>query len=279
LVNRVTTEGSADYVPPAERFAVFDMDGTLLTEHPYWLTLEFAFYLARERVAEHPEWKNDPFISSILEGNPPKTVTSAQWRQLTGLVEANMERQELRAKADYWMAHGLNHEGKPFRQLIFQPMKELMEYLRANDFKTWISTGTWDTFSQSAAAYFGVPSYQVLSAERALELKEDREKTYIVQLEQEFFPNMFKDKVLGLERVFAGIRPIIVAGNTNNDMAMMTWSADRDGASLQLLIIHDDEKREALHYAGDEVLKRAAEHNWLKVSVRDDWKVIFPEAK
>jgi len=275
LVNRVTREDSSDYVPAAERFAVFDLDGTLLTEMPDWLSVPFAMDLIREKAHEHPEWNNDPLLASVIANNPPQPVEHLQWRAMAEILEKHWQRAELREKARSWLATARNKEGKLYNQTIYQPMVELVAYLQANNIQTWISTGTMDAFSQEAGRYFNIPANQVIGTKRGLKYKEEGKHAFVDYKETMQFDNSYGDKVVALEQILAGMRPIIVGGNTTNDMAMMSWSEGRNGPSLQILIVHDDAERERIQPAG-EVLDRATERNWLKVSMRNDWKVIFP---
>jgi len=275
LVNRISSEDSADYVPPSKRFAVFDLDGTLLTEMPDWLSVPFAMDLIREKAHEHPEWNNDPLLASVIANNPPQPVEHLQWRAMAEILEKHWQRAELREKARSWLATARNKEGKLYNQTIYQPMVELVAYLQANNIQTWISTGTMDAFSQEAGRYFNIPANQVIGTKRGLEYKEEGKHAFVNYKETMQFDNSYGDKVVALEQLLAGVRPIIVGGNTTNDMAMMTWAEGRNGPSLQILIVHDDPVRERIQPAG-EVLDRATERGWLKVSMRDDWKVVFP---
>jgi len=112
LVERITDKKSPDYLPPAERFAVFDLDGTLLTEMPDWLCVPFAMDLIREKAHEHPEWSNDPLLASVIANNPPKPVEHLQWRAMAELLEKHWQRAELREKAKNWLATARNKEGR-----------------------------------------------------------------------------------------------------------------------------------------------------------------------
>jgi len=278
LVKRITDKKSPDYITPAERFAVFDLDGTLLTEMPDWLSVPFAMDLIREKAHQHPQWNDDPLLASVIANNPPQPVEHLQWRAMAELLEKHWQRAELREKARNWLATARNKEGRLYNQTIYQPMVELIAYLQANHIQTWISTGTMDAFSQEAGRYFNIPANQVIGTKRALKYMEKDGKAMVVYQENLQFDNSYGDKVVALEQLLGGVRPVIVAGNTTNDMAMMTWSEGRNGPSLQILIVHDDAVRERIHHAG-EVLDRATERNWLRVSMRDDWKIIFPPAR
>jgi len=277
FVSRVTNKHHPDYVPPAERFAVFDLDGTLQSEHPYWFVLEFAMHLAREQAPAHPEWNKDPFLAAVIANNPPKTIAVDQWLNLAQLVETGMERAVLRQKAASWLATARDSQGRLFRQRVYQPMVELLNYLRANNFHVWISTGSLDAFAQASAKFFDVPPYQVIGTKRALEFKEENADVSTVTQKAEMqFGNLYDGKVVALEQILGGIRPIITGGNTTNDMPMMTYSSNQSRASLQLLVVHDDGKREALH-PGGRILERATERNWVRISMRDDWRVVYPD--
>jgi len=234
-------------------------------------------HLAREQAPNHPQWSNDPFLAAVIANNPPKTISVERWLNLAQLVETGMERAVLRQKAAHWLETARDNEGRLFRQRIYLPMVELLEFLRANDFHVWISTGSLDAFAQASAKFFDVPPYQVIGTKRVLEFKEESADISTVTQKAEMqFGNLYDGKVVALEQILGGIRPIITGGNTTNDMSMMTYSSNQPRPSLQLLVAHDDGKREALH-PGGKILERATERNWVRVSMRDDWRVIYPD--
>lgn len=280
FVTRVTTPGSPDFVPPAERIAVFDNDGTLWAEKPHWPSVLFYFDRLRAMGPSHPEWRDEPVLRNILDTTgyaALDTLNVADVLRIATLVETGVTPEAFRAVARDWLATARHPQtGLLFKDMVYQPMLELLGYLRAHGFKTYISTGAFEELTRELAPVYGIPRDQVIGSRWKLQYQETPEGTRALRLPEVDFYNNTLGKVATLE-AFLGQRPLMVVGNSDGDLAMMTYGADRAGPSLSILVDHDDAAREYQYTKGAEkALARAAERNWVTVSVRNDWSLVYP---
>jgi phosphoglycolate phosphatase-like HAD superfamily hydrolase len=286
FVQRVTAPGSRDFVPAAERIATFDNDGTLWCEQPYYVQLAFAFDRIRATAPQHPEWQRDQPFKALLAGDM-KALAATGEKGLLEIVAATHAGMTTDAFADVvreWMA-GAKHPrfNRPYNTLVYQPMVELLDYLRANGFKTFIVSGGGVAFMRPwAEAAYGIPPEQVVGSSGMTRFEIDSAgRPVLIKLPKVEFVDDGPGKPVGINR-FIGRRPILAFGNSDGDLQMLQYTAGGTGARFAGLIHHTDAAREyaydrqsgvgKLDKAWDEALKRG----WLVVDMKQDWNQIFP---
>lgn len=290
FVRRVTTEGSKEFVPVAERIAVFDNDGTLWSEQPMYVQMAFALDRIRELAPQHPEWKTTQPFQAVLE-NDFKALAASGERGAVELVmatHAGMTTTEFRAIVEKWLAAAVHPKYKrPYTECIYQPMVELLAYLRAAGFKTFIVSGGGIEFMRPwTEKAYGIPPEQVVgsSIELKYELVKDadgKERPVLARLPKVNFIDDGPGKPVGIER-HIGRRPIAAFGNSDGDYEMLRWTTSGPGARFGLIVHHTDAEREAAYDRHSHVgkltraLDDAPKYGWTIVDMKRDWKTIFP---
>ena len=285
FVTAVTVEGSAFYVEPADRLAVFDNDGTLWSERPLYFQLIFAMDRVREMAPDHPQWATTQPFQAVLEGDK-EAFTDFGMPEIIELVAAThtgMTTHEFAQIVDEWLATARHpHTGRPYTEMIFQPMLELLRYLRRHDFNTYIVSGGGADFMRVwSESVYGIPPQQVIGTtiETVYEIRDG--EPVLVRLPE---MNHFDDeagKPVGIYR-FIGCRPILAFGNSDGDQEMLQWTAAGDGLRFCGLVHHTDAEREwaydrGSHIGGlDEAWDEALEKGWTVVDMKNDWKRIYP---
>lgn len=286
FVERVTTKGTPDYVLPADRIATFDNDGTLWSEKPVYFQLLFAIDRVKQLAPQHPEWKTQQPFKAALEGDQ-ETLAKSGMEGVIKLVmasHAGMTTDEFTKTVKDWLKTARHPQlGRPYCELVFQPMLELLDYLRAHGFKTYIVSGGGIEFLRVfAEEVYGIPPEQVIgsSIKTRFELREG--KPVIVRLPEIDFIDDKEGKPIGINK-FIGRRPIAAFGNSDGDLQMLQWTAAGRGARFCLLVHHTDAEREWAYdrksHVGrlDKALDEAATKDWTVVDMKRDWKVIWPE--
>ncbi len=288
FVAKVTKEGSVDFVPVSARIATFDNDGTLWCEQPLYAQLFFALDRVKALAPQHPEWKDKEPFASLLKGDM-KAVLAGGERGLIEIVaatHAGMTTDEFNKIVKDWIATAKNPATKrPFTEMVYQPMIELLAYLRANGFKTYIVSGGGVEFMRPwTEQVYGIPPEQVIGSCGKLQYEMRDGQPVIVKLPAIDFIDDKDGKPLGIQK-FIGRRPIAAFGNSDGDLQMLQWTAAGPGASFCLYVHHTDAEREFAYdrksHIGtlDKGLDQAAVKGWTVVSMKDDWKTIFPTAK
>lgn len=285
FVEKTTQPGSPDFVPPAQRIAVFDNDGTLWAEQPMYFQFLFMLDRVKALAPQHPEWKtNEPF-ASILKGDP-KTALAGGDRALGQLfmtTHAGMTSQEFEQVVKDWMARAKHPKtGRPLTGMTYQPMLELLTYLRANGFKTFIVTGGGIEFVRPwSEKVYGIPPEQVIgsSIKTKFELRDGQ--PVLVRLPELNFMDDGPGKPVGIQ-MHIGRRPLAAFGNSDGDLQMLQWTAAGPGPRLCLYVHHTDAEREWA-YDGtssigclDKGLDEAKAKGWTVASIKDDWQTVFP---
>ncbi|MER2265452.1 HAD family hydrolase [Methylobacterium oxalidis] len=285
FVSRVTQKGGSDYVEPAERIAVFDNDGTLWTEHPMYVQLAFALDRVKTMAPMHPEWKNKQPFQAVLDGDMAALAASGErgMMELVMVTHAGMTSAEFAAIVSQWLATARHPRFKrPYIELVYQPMIELLGYLRANEFKTFIVSGGGVEFMRPwTNRVYGVPPEQVVgsSIKTRFEMRDGRPELY--RLAQMNFIDDKAGKPVGINE-YIGRRPIAAFGNSDGDLEMLQWTTMSGGARLGLIVHHTDAEREYAYDRNaafgrlDKALDAAAANNWAVMDMKRDWKVIFP---
>jgi len=287
FVAAVTEETGADFVPPAHRVATFDLDGTLWVSHPMYTEFMFAYDRVRAMAPEHPEWATEEPFATILAGADPASMTAFSEQEIAALlaaIHAGFTIAEFEALAAEWLATARHPRfDRPYPELVYQPMLEVMELLRRNGFTVYIVSGSDQAFIRAfAEPVLGVaPELVVGSANQAKYEVRDGEPVLVMQPEV-LFVDDHGGKPEGINLI-VGRRPIAAFGNSDGDREMLEWTGAGGGARLMALVHHDDAERE---YAYDndtsvgrfsDALRAEAEaRGWIVVSMKDDWRRIFP---
>ena len=286
FVQRVTTAGGADFVPVPERIAVFDNDGTLWAEKPMYVQLAFALDRVKALAPQHPEWKDQQPFKAALAGDL-KTVAAGGEHALLELVmatHAGMTTDAFAQVVTDWLATAKHPRfNRPYTDLVYQPMLELLTYLRANGFKTYIVSGGGIEFMRPwTEKVYGIPPEQVIgsSIKTRFELRDGT--PVLVRLPEINFIDDKAGKPVGIH-MHIGRRPIAAFGNSDGDLQMLQWTTGRPGARFGLIVHHTDSEREWAYdrqsHIGhlDKALDEAKAKGWTIVDMKNDWKTIFPK--
>ncbi|THK34541.1 haloacid dehalogenase-like hydrolase [Ensifer sp. MPMI2T] len=286
FVEKVTKEGSADFVPEPERIAVFDNDGTLWVEHPMYTQLAFALDRVKTMAPSHPEWKDMQPFKAVLDGDM-KALAAAGEKGLLELImttHAGMTNEEFQKIASDWLATARDPRFKrPYTELVYQPMLELLSYLRENGFKTFIVSGGGIEFVRPwSEKIYGIPPEQVVgSSIKTQFVMRDGVPTLFRTPEVNFIDDKV-GKPVGINE-HIGRRPIAAFGNSDGDLEMLQWTTMAPGARFGLIVRHTDAEREYAYDKDtpfgrlDKALDAAAVNQWTVVDMKADWKQIFPE--
>jgi phosphoserine phosphatase len=288
FVRDVTTPNSPRFVPEAERIAVFDHDGTLWAEQPMYVQLAFALDRVKALAPQHPEWKTTPPFSAVLSGDLKALAAAGEKGLLDLLVatHAGMTTDEFAATVSDWLAKARHPRfGRPYTETVYQPMLELLAYLRANGFKTYlVSGGGVEMIRSFSERVYGVPPEQVVGSTIATEYRVKEGVPAIVRLPKVDFVDDKAGKAVGIQK-FIGRRPILAFGNSDGDFQMLEWTTAGSGPRLGLILRHDDAEREYAYDRKspfgrlDKALDEAPGKGWRIVSMKDDWKSVFPATR
>ncbi len=286
FVARVTDPVSPNLVPEPERIAVFDNDGTLWSEQPMYFQLAFVIDRVKDLLPKHPEWKDKKPFKAVLEGDM-KTVAAGGEGALLELVmatHAGNTTEEFAQDVKDWIATARHPEtGRPYTDMVFQPMLELLTYLRANGFKTFIVSGGGIEFMRPwAEEVYGVPPEQVIGSSIKTRFEMRDGIPVLTRLPEINFIDDKDGKPVGINR-HIGRRPIFAFGNSDGDLQMLQWTTAASGARFGGLVHHTDAKREYAYDRQspighlDTALDEAKAEGWTVVDMKSDWKVIYPE--
>ena len=288
FVKEVTNKASPKYVAPAERIAVFDNDGTLWVEQPIYIQLAFALDRVKALAPQHPEWREKSPFKDVLDNNMQALAASGEHGLLELVVatHAGMTTSEFEAVVQDWLATARHPRFKrPYTKLVYQPMLELLAFLRANGFKTFIVSGGGLEFMRPwAEKVYGVPPEQVVGSSIKTKYELKNGQPVIVRLPEVDFIDDKAGKPVGINK-FIGRRPLAAFGNSDGDLQMLEWTAAGAGARLMLLVHHTDAKREYTYDRQssfgrlDKALNEAGQRGWVVVDMQKDWKTIFPSDK
>jgi hypothetical protein len=283
FVERVTTQGSPDFVPAPERIATFDNDGTLWSEKPWPFQLLFAFDRVKALAPQHPEWKTKEPFASLLKGDM-KGVAASGEKGILGILAAThtgMTTDESERIVQEWITTARHPQtGMLFTEMIYQPMLELLEYLRTNEFKTFIVSGGGVEFMRPwTERVYGIPPEQVVGSSGKLKLEMRDGKPVLIKLPEIDLIDDKEGKPVGIQSRI-GRRPIAVFGNSDGDLQMLEWAMAGGGARFALFVHHDDAKREFAYDRTDKMAPfnkgwdAAIARGWTVVSMKRDWKIV-----
>ena len=288
FVNAVTREGSPDFIPAPERIATFDNDGTLWSEHPMYVQLAFALDRVKAMAPLHPEWSGKQSFKAALEGDMKALAESGE-RGLTELImvtHAGMTGEEFTKIVTDWLVTARHPRFKrPYTEVVYQPMLEVLAYLRANGFKTYIVSGGGIEFIRPwSERVYGVPPEQVVGSSIKTRFEMRKGRPELVRLPEINFIDDKAGKPVGINE-FIGRRPVAAFGNSDGDLEMLQWSTMSGGMRFGLIVHHTDSEREYAYDRDtsfgrlDKALDAAAINKWTVVDMKKDWKVIFPPSQ
>jgi phosphoglycolate phosphatase-like HAD superfamily hydrolase len=286
FVAAVTDKNSKDFVEPAERIATFDNDGTLWIEYPMYTQVLFAFDRVKELAPQHPEWKTTQPFKALLAGDM-KTVGASGMKGLMEIVIAThtgMTAAEFEKEVSNWLATNKQSKfNRLYTELIYQPQLELLNYLRANGFKTFIVSGGGIAFMRPISEKtYGIPPEQVVGSSVVTEFKVKDGKPTLVRMPKIDFINDKAGKPVGIYQ-HIGRGPILAFGNSDSDMQMIEYTLAGEGRRLGLFVHHTDADREYAYdrksHVGtlDKALDQADANGWIIVDMKKDWKTVFPK--
>lgn len=285
FVQRVTDPGSADFVPEPDRIAVFDNDGTLWSEKPFYFQLAFALDRVKALAPQHPEWREQQPFKAVLEGDVDGFLAGGMKALIEVLVATHggNTTDEFEGIVLDWISKARHPKtGRPYTAMIFQPMLELLEFLRANGFSTYIVSGGGIEFMRAwVERVYSIPPEQVIgsSIETKFEMKESG--PVLVRIPKVDFVDDNEGKPVGIHK-FIGRRPLLAFGNSDGDLQMLQWTAVGNGARFMGLVHHTDADREWAYDREspvgrlDKALDEAREKGWTIVDMQRDWKVVYP---
>jgi phosphoserine phosphatase len=285
FTRRVTTEHSPDFVPVADRIAVFDNDGTLWGEQPVYVQGAFAVDRIRKLAPSHPEWRTTQPFKGVLEGDM-KAVAATGEQGLAHIVaasHANTTTEEFEAIVRDWIGKARHPQTQRlYTDMVFEPMRELLVYLRAQAFRTYIVSGGGIEFMRPwVERTYGIPPEQVIGSRIKMKYGARNNHPILDRLTDVDLVDDGPGKPVGIQQVI-GRRPVAAFGNSDGDFQMLEWTTSAPGARLGLIVHHTDAEREFAYDRGSHVgrlargLDEAATRGWLLVDMRRDWKVIYP---
>jgi phosphoglycolate phosphatase-like HAD superfamily hydrolase len=288
FVEKVTKEGSLDFVPVPERIATFDNDGTLWAEKPVPFQLRFAIDQVKQLAPRHPEWKSKEPFASLLKGDLAGAAATGEkgLMEIVTATHTGMTTDEFSRSVQEWIASAKHPKtGRLLTAMVYQPMLELLGYLRANGFKTFIVSGGGVEFMRPwTERVYGIPPEQVVGSAGKLKLDTRDGKPVLVKLPAIDLIDDKEGKPVGIQSRI-GRRPIAAFGNSDGDLQMLQWAMAGEGARFALFVHHDDDQRE---YAYDRAARfqqfdkgwdEAIARGWTVVSMKHDWNTVFPATK
>jgi phosphoglycolate phosphatase-like HAD superfamily hydrolase len=284
FVEAVSDAGGDRFVPEAERIAVFDNDGTLWSEQPMYFQLAFSLDRMQAMSPDHPEWKQQQPYKAALEGDLESIMAGGEHAllQLVMATHAGMSTDEFEQVVKDWVSTARHPiSGKLYTEMVYQPMLELLDFLRANGFKTYVvSGGGIDFIRPWAERVYGIPPEQVIGSSIKTKFAFREGVPEIIRLPEIDFIDDKEGKPVGIQR-HIGRRPIAAFGNSNGDLQMLQWTAAGPGARLAVIVHHTDAAREWAYdrdsHIGrlDKALLEAKQKNWTVVDMKNDWISVF----
>jgi phosphoserine phosphatase len=285
FVTKVTTPGLPTFVAPENRVATFDNDGTLWSEQPIYFQFQFALDRVKALAPQHPEWKDQEPFNHILAGDMKAFVAGGEKAMLTVLAvtHSGMTTDEFSRIVNEWFTTARHPKtGRPYHEMVYQPMLEVLAYLRANDFKTFIVSGGGVEFMRTfAEKAYGIPRDQVVGSQGKLKYELRDGIPVLVKLPETQFIDDGPGKPAAIQACI-GRRPIAAFGNSDGDLQMLEWTTAGGASTFALIVHHTDAEREWAYDRKssvgqlDEALDVATEKKWAVVDMKKDWKVIHP---
>jgi phosphoglycolate phosphatase-like HAD superfamily hydrolase len=291
FVHAVTDPSSKNFVAVKDRIATFDQDGTLWVEHPLYAQAMFALDRLQVLAPAHPEWKSVEPFKAVLSGDPAALgrLTEKDWMEIIGVTHSGMTDEAFRIIVEQWFKTAKHSRfNRPYTDLVYQPMLEVIDHLHASGFKIYIATGGGQEFVRVyAEQVYGIPPEQVVGSSIVTKYQMNLDQPVLMRMPTPFFVNDGDGKVVGIN-MFIGKRPFAAFGNSDGDHAMLEWTGAGGGARLKMLVHHDDAAREYVYGpAGglpdtkvgtfsETLMTEAKSRGWIVISMRSDWKRMFP---
>ena len=284
FVTRVTTTGSPDFVTPAQRIATFDNDGTLWSEQPVYFQVAFALDRVKALAPQHPEWKQRQPFKGVLEGDMKAVVASGEkgLLELIAVTHVGNTTEEFERIVKEWTATARHPKTQRlYTEMVYQPMLEVLEYLRGNGFKTFIVSGGGVDFMRPwVEQAYGIPPEQVVGSRAKLKYELRDGKPVLLRLAEVDHVDDKAGKPVGIQEMI-GRRPILAFGNSDGDFEMLEWTTSAPGARLGLIVHHTDAEREWAYDRDSHIgqlaraLDEAPKRGWVLVDMKNDWKSIY----
>lgn len=288
FVSAVTTEGSPGFVKPSDRIATFDNDGTLWAEQPYYFQLQFALGRVRAMAPDHPEWNRNPLLKAAIDNDLKKVFASGEHGllELVMTTHSGMTADAFAQIVTQWIdtaRHPVTH--KRYKEMVYAPMLEVLQYLRANGFKTFIVSGGGVDFMRPwAEAVYGIPSEQVVGSSGKVKWEMQDGGPVLIKLPEINFIDDKEGKPVAIHQ-FIGKRPVAAFGNSDGDLQMLQYTAAGEGKRLMVYIHHTDSAREWAYDSTSSIgrlqqgLLEAKARGWTVVDMKNDWKQIYATAE
>ena len=288
FVEKVTKEGSPDFVPVAERIATFDNDGCLWSEQPMYFQAFFIFDRIKQLAPQHPGWKDKEPFASVLKGDIKSALAGGEHAliEMGMATHAGTTTEEFEKIVTDWITTAKHPKtGRLFTEMVFQPMIEVLSYLRANGFKTFIVSGGGIEFMRPwVERVYGIPPEQIIGSSIKTKFEMRDGQPVLVRLPEINFVDDKAGKPVGIQ-MHIGRRPIAAFGNSDGDLQMLQWTAASKGARFCLYVHHTDAKREFAYDRKssigrlDKGLDEAQAKGWTVLDMKNDWKIIYPFEK
>ncbi len=285
FVKEATDKNGAHFVPEEERVATFDQDGTLWVEQPVYPQFFFALDRFKELYPEHPEWQElDLAIEKAKQAGHPGALSHEEALRVILLTHSGMTIDEFQSLVKKWLDTARHPRyNRPFTDLVYQPMLEVIRLLKDNGFKVYIVSGGGQEFMRTyAEKIYGIPPEQVIGSAEKVKYKYENGKPVLVRLPDVLIVDDKQGKADDIN-LFIGRRPVAAFGNSDGDKEMLEWSQSGRPPRLEVLIHHDDPVREYAYGAdskvgtfSDALMQEASKKNWVVVSMKNDWKAVFP---
>jgi len=285
-VKQVTDKNSKTFIPAEDRIATFDNDGTLWSEQPFYFQLFFALDQVKAMAPQHPEWKSKQPFKAVLENNMEELMKQGKpgLMQIIAVSHTGVTNEQFDAKVKAWI-NSAQHpvKKKLYKDLVYQPMLELIKYLQANDFKVFIVSGGGIDFMRAwAEDVYGIPKDQIIGSNLKGEYQYKDGKAAVIKMPELDFNDDKEGKPVAIQK-YIGRKPVFAAGNSDGDLQMLEFSASNKYKNFQLYVHHTDSIREWAYdrkgHIGvlDKGLDEGKAKNWSFADMKNDWKVIFPE--
>lgn len=285
FVTDTTRAGSKEFIAPEARIAVFDNDGTLWSEQPVYFQLFFALDRIRAMAPQHPEWKDKQPYKGVIEGDPKAVMATGEkgLLELVAATHAGMTTAQFNSIVSDWIATAKHpRTQRLYSEMVFQPMLELLDYLRANGFKPYIVSGGGVEFMRPwASRVYGIPPEQIIGSAGKVKYELRGDEPVLVKLAAVDFIDDKEGKPVNINKIIGRV-PVFAFGNSDGDQQMLDWTAAGDGARFMGLVHHTDARREWAYdrksHIGtlDTALDEAIRKGWTVVDMQKDWKVIYP---
>ena len=288
FVTKTTKSGGADFVPVADRIACFDNDGTLWSEQPMYFQLAFSIDRIKAMAPQHPEWKTTQPFQALLEGDIKTALSGGEksLMQIIATTHSGMTTEAFEKTVKDWMATATHPATKKhYNEMIYQPMVELLNYLRSNGYKTFIVSGGGVDFMRPwVEKAYGIPSDQVVGSSGKVKYEIKDGQPVLIKLPELNFIDDKEGKPVGIHQ-YIGKRPVFTAGNSDGDYPMLQWTSTGSGPRFGMIVHHTDAVREWAYDRQSHIgklekgLDDAPKYNWLIVDMKNDWKKIYAFAK